>query len=271
MSGLAAGVILLTLIVLAILSPEALSAIVGGIAMIARAVGWVLAYVVLAIVWVVFQVIIAVSKLLEMIFGDLFGPIEQPTMMTQPAVDLETMAPEERAVQQWEYAILLRWVVLVIAIAVVAIILFRVTRKPQVEEDDGVVDEQRDSVFSADLARQQLRDLFRRRQRDRRVPTLDLNRPPASIRETMVYLETLAARQGVGRRDDETSGDFAARLRAAWSGVSASLVDFPRRYERVRYGEQDDSPGTPDFERSAQDWAQIWEARKHVQPPKDDA
>jgi hypothetical protein len=269
--GLTVGVLLLTLLVLAILSPEALSAIIGGIATVARAVGWVLAYVLLAIVWVVFQIVILISQLIEMIFGDLFGPIDPPEMQGQPAMNMESFAAEDREVTQWEYAILLRWVALFVAIAVVAIILFRVTRKPPLDEDDGVVDEQRDSVFSADLAKQQLRDLFRRKHRAGKPPKLDLNRPPASVRETMVYLETLATRQGVGRREAETSEDFAARLRAIWSGISAPLIDFPRRYERIRYGEQDDTATSPDFQQSAEDWQKIWEARKNVVPPKDDS
>lgn len=269
--GFAAGVLLLTLLVLAILSPEALGAIVGAIVAVARGIGWVLAYVVLAIVWTIFQVIIAVTRLLEWLFGDLFGPIEQPTMPPmQPPVAMESMTFEDRDVEQWEYAILLRWVALVIAVAIVAVILFRITRKPQAPDDDGAVDEHRDSVFSADLAKQQLRDLFRRRQRAGKPPRLDLDRPPQSVRETMMYLETLANRQGVGRHDNETSGDFAARLRAIWSGVGPALVDFPRRYERVRYGEEDDTPGSPNHERSLDDWAQIWNARKHIGPPKDD-
>nr|MBA3379825.1 hypothetical protein [Chloroflexia bacterium] len=268
--GFAAGVLILTLVVLAILSPEALGAIVSAMAAIARAFGGVLAYVVLAIVWTVFQVVILVARFLEWIFGDIFGDIEQPAMpMQQPApLGPLTMADRDE-VGQWEYAILLRWAALFIAVVVVAIILFRITRRAQAPDDDASVDEHRDSVFSTDLAKQQLRDLFRRRQREGKPPRLNLDQPPRSVRETMVYLETLANRQGVGRQENETSEDFAARLRAMWSGVGPALVDFPRRYEHVRYGEEEDAPGSPDHERALTDWTQIWNARKHVEPPKD--
>ncbi|MBA2470310.1 MAG: DUF4129 domain-containing protein [Chloroflexia bacterium] len=268
--GLAAGVLLLTLLVLVILSPEALGAIVGGIAAAARAVGWVLAYVLFAVVWTLYQVAVFVTRIIEWIFGDIFGPLSPPEMPAQQPAEMEPIVMEDREVGQWEYAILLRWVALFIAVAVVAIILFRITRKSQAADDDGAVDEHRDSVFSADLAKQQLRDLFRRRQREAKPPRLDLDRPPESVRETMVYLETLAARQGVGRRKAETPDDFAARLRAMWSGVGTALVDFPRRYEHIRYGEEPDGPGSPDRERALADWTQIWNARKHVEPPKDD-
>jgi hypothetical protein len=269
--GLAAGVVLVTALVLAILSPDALGAIVGAIGFLARGVGVVVAYVLFAIVWTIFQVFSLVARLIEMIFGDIFGPVEQPEMPMQAPASLESIAREDGETEQWEYAILLRWVALFIAVAVVAIILFKVTRKPQVEDDEGVVDEQRDSVFSTDLARQQLRDLFRRRHRDRKPQRLDLDRPPASIRETMVYLETLAARQGVARQETETSEDFAARLRAIWSGVGPPLVDFPHRYEHVRYGEHNDTPGSMEHQRAVRDWQQIWNARKNIVPPKDDS
>jgi hypothetical protein len=265
--GLAAGVLVLTLIVLALLSPSALGAVVGGIALVARAIAVVLGYVLLAIVWAVFQIVIAISRLLEWLFGDIFGPIEQPTMTGPPAMNMDPIVREEGEAQQWEYAILLRWAAIVAVVVVAAVILFRVTRKGADTEDEGDVDEQRDSVFSADLARQQLRDLFRRRRREQRPARLDLDRPPKTVRETMVYLETLAARQGVARRDTESSADFTARLRAVWPGAGAPLIDFPHRYDPVRYGETADDPGSPDAEAARQDWARVWEVRKNVPPP----
>jgi hypothetical protein len=265
--GLAAGVLALTLIVLALLSPSALGAVVGGIALVARAIGVVLGYVLLAIVWAVFQVVIAITRLIEWLFGDFFGPIEQPAMTGQPAINMDQFRQQEGEPQQWEYAILIRWVVIVLVVLVAAVILFRVTRKAAAPEEDDAVDEQRDSVFSADLARQQLRDLFRRRRREQRPPRLDLDRPPETVRETMVYLETLAARQGVPRRATESSADFTARLRAVWPGAAAPLIDIPHRYEPVRYGEAADDPRSPDAEAARRDWTHVWEIRKHAPPP----
>lgn len=268
--GLAAGVLVLTLLVLAVLSPEALGAIVGAITTIARGIGWVAAYVLLAIVWTLFQVAIYATRFIEWLFGDIFGPIEQPEMPIQAPAVMEPITREDGQAVQWEYAILLRWIALIVAVLIVAIIVFRITRRASSPDDEGGVDEQRDSVFSTDLAKQQLRDLFRRRQREGKPPRLDLDRPPQSVRETMVYLETLARRQGAPRQDAETPDDFAARLRALWAGVGPALVDFPRRYEHIRYGEREDAPGTPDHDRSLADWTQIWNARKHIEPPKDD-
>jgi hypothetical protein len=122
-------------------------------------------------------------------------------------------------------------------------------------------------VFSADLAKKQLRDLFRRRHRDQRPPPLDLNGQPATVRETMLYLQTLARRQDVGRREAETPDDFVRRLRGTWIGLGAPLNDLAARYERIRYGELADTAESPDHRPAIEDWAHIWRARKDIEPP----
>jgi len=268
--GFALAIVLLSVLVLAVLSPDALNAVVGGIAIVARVVGTVIGYILLAMVWAILQVIMFLIKIFNAIFGDIFGPVEQPTMqMAPPAFMEEPVRETGEETEAWEYAILLRWIVLSLVVAVVAFIFFRFARRSSGDDLDDGVEEQRDSVFSADLARKQLRDLFRRRQRDQRLPRLDLDKPPQSVREAMVYLETLAMRQGVERHPEETPGDFVARLRAAWTGVASPLVDFPRRYERIRYGEQADDPGSADHEAAIRDWNAVWQARRNVEPPKD--
>ncbi len=266
--GFALAIVLLSVLVLAVLSPDALNALVGGIAWIARAVGTVVGYILLAVVWAIFQVAIVLTKIFNAIFGDMFGTIQQPQMQMPPPGPLDQLPEKQGETPVWEYAILLRWVLLSIVVAVVAFLLFRFSRRSGGEDLDDGVEEQRDSVFSADLARKQLRDLFRRRQREARLPKLDLDKPPQSVREAMVYLETLAARQGAERLPEETPGDFVARLRAVWSGVSTPLVDFPRRYERIRYGEVADEAGSSDHEAAIRDWSAVWQARRNVEPPK---
>ncbi len=267
--GFSLAIILLSLLVLAVLSPDALDAVVGGIAWVVRVIGVVIGYILLAIVWAIFQVVILLTKLFNAIFGDMFGPIQQPEMQMQPVSPLEQLPEQQGETPVWEYAILLRWLLLSVVVAVVAFLLFRFTRRSGGDDEDDGVEEQRDSVFSADLARKQLRDLFRRRQREARLPKLDLDKPPTTVREAMVYLEVLAARQGAERHPEETPADFVGRLRAVWSGVASPLVDFPRRYERVRYGEIADETGSPDHEAAIRDWNAVWQVRRNIEPPKD--
>lgn len=263
-STIGAAIIVLTVVVLALLSPGALDAIMGAILTVLRWVGFVLQYVLYAIVWTLFTILGAIARLFNYLFGDMFGPVEPPVMPVAPQMEGIDQMQEQGEVGAWEYAHLLRWGLLGAVILTVVVVLFRLTRRAESNEDDGIVDEQRESVFSTDLARQQLRDLFRRRQKGAPPPRLDLDRPPANLREAMVYLEVLARRQGEGRRPDETPEDFAARLRAHWAGVSAPLVQFPGQYDRVRYGEES-RPGDDDI--AAATWSQIWKARKAAEQP----
>jgi hypothetical protein len=259
-----AGVALATVLVLALLSPGALDAIVGAITTVLGWIGLALQYVLYAIVWSIFQVMSLVARLFNSLFGDMLGPVQTPTMPIAPPLEFPEQVVQEDEGGTWEYAILLRWGLLGAIILTVAVVLFRLSRRDAAPDDDGIVDEQRDSVFSTDLARQQLRDLFRRRGREAAPVRLNLDRPPADVREAMLYLEVLANRQGEGRRPEESASDFAARLRAHWSGVAAPLVQFPDQYARVRYGEEERAG---DAEAAARIWSQIWSARKVADGP----
>ncbi len=154
---------------------------------------------------------------------------------------------------------MVRWLLLGGLVLSVIFLLFRVSRRGRSDEDIPVGDEERSSVFSADLAREQLRNLFRRGQRGPRLRRLDLESEPSSVRESWRYLQVLAMRQEVGRKEAETPQDFAARLRAAWPGTGGSLNDLVQRYERSRYGEIE-SEG--DATAARDDWADIYRRRR---------
>jgi hypothetical protein len=264
--GLAAGVLILTVIVLLAFNPNTLDAMVGAIVQILRWAGFVLAYVLYAIVWTLFQIFNWVASL----FGGMFGPVNMPSppIMNRPPETQQEMQDSETG--PWKYAILLRWGLLGLVVLVLAILFFRLTRRPTIDEESDLFDEQRESVFSSDLARQQLRDLFRRRHRGDKPRRLDLTRPPGSVREMMVYLETLAARQRAARREYETADDFAARLRAVWPGLGQPLIGTSRRYEAVRYGELPDPPDEVTLNRVREDWEVIWSRRKDWVPPPEE-
>lgn len=267
-SGLGAFVIVLTIVILALLGPEVLSAIVAAMFTALRAIGLVVGYVVYAIIFALYQLFMGIVWILEGLFGQSFGrfgPPAVPPMVPMPIN--EALFPEQEPTEQWEYAILLRWVVLGLVLLALAIVLFRIARRSGRPSDQGIVEAQRDSVFSADLARQQLRDLLRRQRREERPRPLNLDGTPVNVRDVMRYLETLAARQGVGRRAAETSSDFLDRLRAVWSGVSPSLLDLNARYHRIRYGEHPDTQESPDYPPCLKDWTEVWRRRKDAEPP----
>jgi len=267
-SGLGFFVIVLTIVILALLGPEVLSAIVAAMFTAIRAIGLVVGYIVYAIIFALYQLFMGFVWILEGLFGQSFGrfgPPSAPPMIPMPIDD--ALFPEQEPTEQWEYAILLRWVVLGLVLLALAIVLFRITRRSGPPSDQGIVETERDSVFSADLARRQLRDLLRRQRGEERRQPLDLDGTPVNVRDVMRYLETLAMRQGVGRRAAETSSDFLDRLRAVWSGVSPSLLDLNGRYQRIRYGEHPDTQESPDYPPSLKDWMEVWRRRKEAQPP----
>jgi len=265
-AGFVIGVTVLTVIVLLVFSPEFFASIVHALEWAARWVGFVLGYVLYAVVWSLFQIFNAIASLLHALFGDLFGPVkipDQPSMPRQQPI----RPPETGETGPWKYAMFARWGVLGVVVAVGLLVLFRFTRRSTAEAVDDGLNEQRESVFSADLAKQQLRDLFRRRSRAPRPPVLDLGRAPGTVREAMVYLQTLALRQRVARREGETANDFSARLRAVWPGLGQPLMDIGRAYQEVRYGERDDPP-SPEAIRDVQArWSDIWKRRKDWVPP----
>jgi hypothetical protein len=260
---------IVSVIIIVLLGPEALSAAIHGIAVVGRLVAIGLGYVLFAIFYLLYQVIRAVYYLLQMIFGDFdMEPMDVP----QPPAGmsgLEPMPPGEEQ-EPWEQAELLRWIGLGIAIIIVALIIFRIKRRASRVVDAAVNDEERDSVFSSGLLKDQLKGLFRRRNRAEGIRTLDLTSEPGSIRETFLFLHVLATRQLVARREAETPDDFARRLRVAWPGTADSLRDLTNGYQRVRYGDIDDDPSNPDLPAARRAWHAIWERRKDWEPPGED-
>lgn len=242
-----------------LLGPGALEMVVealrGGWRVIATAILWA----VYAIVYLLYWIVRAVTWIINAIFGDVVAPIEMPQMEGQAPPEEQQQPLQEPPGMDPAYVMLLRWIGLGVALLIAVIIVFTVLRRRERAADGEVVDEERTSVFSAALAREQLRGLFRRRPKAEHPRRLDLARDPDSVRETMLYLQVLAARQGVARSLAETPHDFAQRLGAAWPGLDEPLAELRDRYERARYGETEE-----DRRAAVEAWRVIWAARKDV-------
>lgn len=263
--GIVVASLLITGIAALVLGPGVLAAVLDGMQAAFHALGTILYWVMFAVVYLFYWVYRLVSWIVNAIFGDIVPEMEPPRMEGQQGQQqpMEEMPlPEE---SDNPYATLLRWIALGIALVIAAIIIYRLTRAPQRRDGEGEPDEERQSVFSASLARQQLRDLFRRKPKAARPRRLNLDTPPSSVREGMLYLQVLAARQRTPREDAETPADFTSRLAAEWPAVAGALQVVRERYEQVRYGETDaDRAAVVDA------WRQIWSHRKDVPVPRDD-
>ncbi len=260
--GFTVAIVVFSLVILLLFGPGAMRAVLDGIIFAFRYAGYLIEFALYVLVYAVFLVV----RFLDYLFGDFFGSFKPPKVQQPlpPPPSQKQQIPEHQP-GGFEHALLIRWIAIGIALVIVAIIIFRLSRRGQTELTDGVMEEERDSVFSADLAKKQLRDLFRRRHGPAAPSRLDLDRPPATAREAMLYLEVLANREGVGREEAETPNDFAARLRGIWSGTGGALSDLTSGYHDVRYGDRDESERT----RIASAWSQIWGRRKADGPGAD--
>lgn len=256
--GTAALLLVITGIGALLLGPGALEALVNALAATWNVIATVIYWVVYGIVFVIFYIIRFITWIINSIFGEVFAPMEMPEIAPAQTGDVEGM-PEEEEVEPWRYATLVRWIVLMAIIWLVALLIIWMAKRRSVVEDGVDLEEERTSVFSAALARKQLRDLFRRKPKPSPPRRLDLDRDPESVRETMLYLQVLAARQEVPREPFETPQDFAARLAEEWPGVDQPLSVIQDRYEHVRYGETED-----DRRAVIEAWRAIWSSRKDV-------
>ncbi len=243
------------------------SAILGG-----DAADWVLTplgYLLRAITFVIEYLIIGLALIFFVLFYPLFWLLQklrsdQPQEQQEQAGGAGQM---EQLVREGgdglpdgvQSAIQIGAVVLVIVVVALLLALsLRKFRRPP-ESDDS--DEERESLWSRDLATAQLRNLFRRGEHATGPDRLDLTQPPSTVRDAYRALQALAHRDGVPRKDSETPAEFAARLRMAWPSLAAEIGELTGRYERVRYGDAADAPDLAGAQRA---WGAIWAARKDV-------
>lgn len=254
-----AALFAVTLLVLVTLG----SALFGG-----DATNWILAplgWLVRCVVFVVTWILIAVAAVLFLLFYPIYWLLRHFRSDTQPQDEQQQGAfgPMQRIVEErgdglpesLQTAIEIGAVVLIIAAVLVALALTMRRVRAQADVDAG--DEERESLWSRELAMSQLKGIFRR-EHGEALDRIDLRQPPRSVREAYRALQALAHRDGVPRREAETPAEFNRRLALAWPGEAAAITDLTRRYERVRYGAAPDEPELP---AARQSWDVILQAR----------
>lgn len=260
-----AGVIaIVALIIAVILGPDGMRTIIDGILRLGYWLALGIGYALFGIVYVVYWIIYGIYWVLHPLFGNLKMP--QPPQAQQPAQQNQNQLQQHPpAPLSHEWIMLARWIGVGLGVLIAAFVIYRMTHARARTAEATDRDESRESMFSADLARRQLRDLFRRHGRDRHKP-LDLSQPPGDVREAYRYLTVLAARQGLGREESETPRTYATRLTATWTDVHDPVTDLTGRYQRVRYGDYADDP---DREGALADWHAVYE-RHETAPPAEE-
>ena len=250
---------MLTFAAALVFGPGFLSLVIDTIATIWHGISTVIIWIMYGVVYVIFWVVKGVVWLFNLLFDTNVEPMEMPQMGQQATPELMEEMPEEES-EPWKYAGLLKFGGIVALVAVGLLILSRFARFRS-RDTDANADEERTSVFSGSMLRDQLRNLFRRGPHDEKPRRIDLASDPPSVRESMLYLQVLAARLEMPRLEFETPHDFVSRLSESWPTLEAPLAEMNRRYERARYGEREE-----DREAVVKAWREIW--LHHAENPR---
>ncbi len=251
-AGTATILLLITFVFALILGPGFIGIVVDVLAAIWRGFATLLLWVLYGIVYAFVMIYRAIAWFLSQFFDTTIPQMEVPEM-GQQGTPTTTDYGEQPEPEPWWFAPYLRFgaLVAVVLVALALLVRFARYRLAPVDVDH---DEERSSVFSGSLLRQQIRNLFRRKSGAEKPRRLDLASDPATVRESMLYLQVLAARLGTPRHPAETPHDFTERLRSQWSTLDAPLREINTRYERVRYGETEE-----DRTAVVTAWRTIWE------------
>ncbi|MCC6704413.1 MAG: DUF4129 domain-containing protein [Thermomicrobiales bacterium] len=244
------------------------SALFGG-----DATSWILAplgWVVRSVVFVLTWILIGVAFVFFILFYPIFWLLSRLRADPQPQEEQQQgeLGPMQQIIDEGadglpealQTAIEIGAVVLIIAAVLVALAL--TMRRVRAQSDVDVADEERESLWSRELAMSQLKGIFRREHGDE-LDRIDLRQPPRSVREAYRALQALARRDGVPRREAETPAEFSRRLARAWPSEAAAITDLTRRYERVRYGA---APDEPELTAARQSWDVILSGRNRARP-----
>lgn len=259
-SGSAAVLLVVIFVAILILGPGFIDLVLDAIAATWNVIAMGILWIAYGVIYVVVYIYRGIAWLLGLFFDFETAPIELPGQESSMGTP-EPGGPPMAEMSEFPAGEIFRIVAVVGVLVIGAALLFRIVRHRN-PDPDGDAEEERESVFSGSLLRDQLRNLFRRKPGAERVRKLDLGSDPTSVREGMLYLQVLAERMDMGRDTSETSSDFTARLIEEWPHLHAPLQEMNRRYERTRYGETEE-----DRAAVATAWREIWRDRE--EPLKD--
>lgn len=234
--GTAIGCLALYGLLLVLVGPRAMHAVLEGVHAAWMTVAGAAVWTMYGLAWVVWQFLKG--------FKDVFVEQDaQPLKLLLTPEPTQTMVPVGHdAVVRFEtpetVAESARWFSVTILFAIASLLTALIVWR-QMPTSPVSAGEDRERLFSRALLRDQLRNLFRRRS-EQEADVVDLDIVPKDVREVMRYVEVLADRQQVPRRENETAQSFAARLGRSWSSAGPDLDAVRLEYERVRYG---DLPG----------------------------
>lgn len=254
-SGSAAILLLIVFVAILVLGPGFIDFVLDAVHATWNVIAMVILWIAYAVIYTVVYIYRAIAWFLGLFFDFELAPIE---LVSQQSGQATPGPSEPPAAQVGEFPAgeIVRIVAIVGVLLIGAALLFRVVVHRN-QDPDSDAQEERESVFSGSLLRNQIRNLFKRKPGTERARVLDLGSDPISVREGMLYLQVLAQRFDIARDAAETSHDFASRLVDEWPHLSEPLAELNHRYERVRYGETEE-----DRAAVVTAWREIWRDRE---------
>lgn len=247
----------ITLVAAIVFGPGFVSFVLDALRTVWQGVATVLLWILYGIVYAMVYIAQAVAWLLNRFF-DLSLEVPEPPPMAPAGTPEPILDQPAETTDGGPWLDLAKLGLIGIVLLIGTALLFRFARF-RARGSDADADEERTSVFSGKLIRDQLRNLFRRRGDHQRPRKLDLAQDPTSVREAMLYMQTLAARLDIPRELSHTPQDFSRRLQAAWPNVRSEVTAITALYENVRYGETE-----RDRRDAVSAWRGIWQDRKDM-------
>lgn len=234
------GLLGIGLLVVALIAPEQLAVLLDAAGVVLGWIGELISFILVAVSYVLFVIAYFFARLLEPLFRRLLERFQElpPLELAQPAQEAEQLqqAAEQAATVPDTY----RWIGLAVIVLLLLIIFALALRRLRATTATDE-DELRESILSADLLQQQLRDLWSRwfgRGRQATDPFLSLAEESEGRRRIRALYQQLLRNEatlGVARTPAETPQEYATHLLATQPTQAAALSTLTAGYHQARY------------------------------------
>jgi hypothetical protein len=237
MLGVIGLMILIGFGVASLFSPDFIDTIGRGAQAVFGFLGKIFEYIMWPIVWIAQGLVYVFKWFLSLISGspqeqtEVSGNTTLPTQV-QVAGELSPLATS-----------IIKWVFLAIIIAVVIFFLAKAISRYRARHLKEDFDEVRESLFSWQGLRDDLKEFFnslRRRRKPVKEPVYHFDEEAGrlDIREIYRHMQWEAGRSGIPRRRHETAEEYARRIKDIVPDSARPLGGLTNMYENVRYGEE---------------------------------
>jgi hypothetical protein len=228
------GVIALGWAAAALVAPETLLAILRWFSPVLNILATAVTYLAMALAWIFFTIFGPLLRWLRELAAR--NAQQEPLALATPNYEEQLRELQRQAEGTAGLPAWLQVMIALVLLCIVVLIFILALRRRFVSLADGVL-ESREVVFSLELAKEQLRGLFRRRRRRRGVflPLDEEASARAQIRSAYRSVLALLAERGLPRERHQTPWGYAAALVALVPALKEPLQLLTHAYMLARY------------------------------------